>query len=116
MIGRHLLADFFEVAPEHLKDLPLLEESLRQAAARCALTPLAPPVLYRFEGGGVTGFILLSESHISIHTYPELGLLAMDVFSCGPANPEAALDVFREALNPGRIWKAIHPRGRDHGG
>ena len=76
MIGRHLLADLYQVAPERLDDPVLLEQCLEAAALECRLTPVAPPVLHRFSGGGITGFLLLAESHIAFHSYPEHGYLA----------------------------------------
>ena len=100
MIGHHLLADFYGVSPERLNDADLLSDCLQAAAHRCGLTPLASPVVHRFDGGGVTGFILLAESHIALHTYPERGFIAVDIFSCGDADPHAALEVFRAALRP----------------
>jgi S-adenosylmethionine decarboxylase len=100
MIGKHVLADFYGVASAPLDDAGLLSRCLRSAAEKCQLTALADPVIHCFEGGGVTGFILLAESHISLHTYPEKGFIALDIFSCGKEDPEAALSVFREALHP----------------
>lgn len=51
-------------------------------------------------GQGVTGVVLLAESHISIHTWPEFGFVAADIFMCGKAEPELALEVIRLALEP----------------
>ena len=87
MIGRHLLIDFHEVSAERLDDAELLSRLLAEAARRGGLTPLGPPVLHRFEGGGLTGYLLLSESHIAVHTYPELGFAALDIFACGAGDP-----------------------------
>jgi len=44
------------------------------------MNPIGPPVLHRFEGGGLTGYLLLSESHIAFHTYPEHRYIALDIF------------------------------------
>ena len=64
-------------------------------------------------GLGVTGVVLLAESHISIHTWPEQGYAAIDIFMCGAAEPQRALDVLREALAPaGCAMRALH-RGVD---
>ena len=100
MIGRHLLIDFHEVSAERLDDAELLSRLLAEAARRGGLTPLGPPVLHRFEGGGLTGYLLLSESHIAVHTYPELGFAALDIFACGSGDPRAALDVFADGAGP----------------
>ncbi len=111
MIGRHLLIDFHEVSAERLDDGELLSHLLAEAARLGGLTPLGPPVLHRFEGGGLTGYLLLSESHIAVHTYPELGFAALDIFACGAGDPGAALDVFRTGLTPRRERVTTATRG-----
>ena len=115
MIGRHLLADLYDVAAGRLADADLLAACLQEAAHRCRLTPLRSPVLHRFAGGGITGYLLLSESHIALHTYPEHAYLALDVFSCGASDPADAVEVFRQALEPTEIRATVKPRGRRRG-
>lgn len=100
MIGRHLLVDFYGVAADRLSDGNVLERCLIEAARLAGLTPLGPPMIHSFQGGGQTAFLLLSESHIAVHTYPERGFVAIDIFSCGKNDPSAALEVFRSALAP----------------
>src|SRR5215210_2882697 len=113
MIGRHLLADLYDVAAGRLTDADMLSACLQEAARRCRLTPLGPPVLHRFEGGGITGYLLLCESHIALHTYPEFSYVALDIFSCGVVDPAAALEVFRAALAPGRERVTVARRGEE---
>jgi len=55
---------------------------------------------------------VLAESHISIHSWPECGYAAMDVFMCGEAEPQQTIDVLREAFKPDRIVIGEHLRGR----
>lgn len=98
--GRHVLADLRGVAPDLLADAQALERHMT-AAARAAGAQVLSAHFHRFgEGGGVTGVIMLSESHISIHSWPEHGFAALDVFMCGAARPELALDFLRSALAP----------------
>ena len=113
MIGRHLLADLYGVSPERLDDVELLRACLEGAARVCGLTPVAAPALHRFEGGGVTGFLMLAESHVALHTYPEHGYMALDIFSCGAADPCQALAVCRELLEPGEVRVRVAPRGEE---
>lgn len=89
-LGQHLIAD---VAGAHgLDDAEMIAETLRLAALAAHLTLLSIHVHPFGEGQGVTGVALLAESHISIHTWPEHALHALDVFACGPnADPKAAL-------------------------
>ncbi len=82
MIGQHLLADLYDVASDRLTDAGLLADCLGDAARRGGMKPIGPPVLHRFKGGGLTGYLLLSESHIAFHTYPEFSIsFALDIFS-----------------------------------
>jgi S-adenosylmethionine decarboxylase len=113
MIGQHLLADLYEVASDRLADAGLLADCLDNAARRGGMKPIGPPVLHRFKGGGLTGYLLLSESHIAFHTYPEHRYLALDIFSCGGADSKAALSVFLAALEPGRERITTAPRGAE---
>jgi len=111
MIGRHLLADLWEIDAAHLRDAALLRSCLLEAARVCKLTPVAQPVMHEFPGGGVTGFLLLSESHLSLHSYPEKGYLALDLFTCGDSDPRDGLAVFRARLAPQRENISVQPRG-----
>jgi S-adenosylmethionine decarboxylase len=113
MIGQHLFADLYDIASERLVDGRLLADCLDEAARRGRMKPIGPPVLHRFEGGGLTGYLLLSESHIAFHTYPEHRYIALDVFSCGRADSKAALSVFLAALEPGRQRITTAPRGAE---
>jgi S-adenosylmethionine decarboxylase len=117
-VGQHLLADLFGIAPDQLADGEALSELLQEAAARSGLHAITEPVVVHFEatapGGqaGVTGFVILAESHIAFHSYPDMGFLAVDVFTCGPnAQPQAALDVFIERLHPERTDVRSWTRG-----
>lgn len=88
--GQHLLLDLTGVNPEALKDSTGIECLLREAAEIAGATPLGAQ-FHRFgEGAGVTGVVLLQESHISIHTWPEHGFAALDIFMCGGTRPEDA--------------------------
>jgi S-adenosylmethionine decarboxylase len=113
MIGQHLLADLYDVAADRLVDGGLLAECLAAAACRGGMKPIGSPVLHRFEGGGLTGYLLLAESHIAFHTYPEHRYIALDIFSCGRADSKAALSVFLAALEPGRERNTTEPRGAE---
>jgi len=113
MIGQHLLADLYDVASDRLADAGLLADCLDDAARRGGMKPIGSPVLHRFSGGGLTGYLLLSESHIALHTYPEHRYLALDIFSCGNSDSRAALSVFLAALEPGREHLTTAARGAE---
>ena len=59
--------------------------------------------LHHFQPNGVSGVAVLAESHISIHTWPDAGYAALDVFMCGKANPDACIPVLREAFKAKRV-------------
>ena len=94
--GDHLLVEMWDAT--HLADAAFIERSLEKAARAAGAT-----VLYSYyhpfgEGMGVSGVTILAESHISIHTWPEHGFAAVDVFMCGDARPERAVEVIQATL------------------
>ena len=97
-LGTHLLADLSAIAPERLRDGAALERLLRTAATTAGAQVLHSHFHSFGAGQGVTGVVLLAESHISIHTWPECSFAAVDIFMCGAAQPQLALDVIKDAL------------------
>lgn len=81
-VGTHLVLEIWGVDAGRLDDRHGLERVLREASAAAGLTVLEA-AFHRFEPQGVTGVLVLSESHVSVHTWPELGYAAVDLFSCG---------------------------------
>ncbi|MET0264570.1 MAG: adenosylmethionine decarboxylase [Duganella sp.] len=98
--GTHLLADLGGIAAEKLCNSDMLDQLLR-AAAQAAHARVLHSHFHGFgDGQGVTGVVLLAESHISLHTWPECGFAAADIFMCGDAQPELALAIIEQALQP----------------
>ena len=107
--GHHLIIDLWEA--EGLDDHARIEKAMRDAVDAAGAT-LLHIHLHTFEpNGGISGVAVLAESHISVHTWPEKGYAAFDVFMCGDAEPRKAMDVFKAAFNPGRIVVGEHKRG-----
>lgn len=98
--GSHLLADLSGVEPAKLMDCTHIEALLRTAASAARTTILHSHFHAFGAGQGITGVVLLAESHISIHTWPEQRFAAVDIFMCGNSRPEEALAVVRAALMP----------------
>jgi S-adenosylmethionine decarboxylase len=98
--GIHLLADLHGVDPALLRDPAHMDDLLRRAALAAGARILHSHFHLFGEGQGVTGVLLLAESHISVHTWPEHGFAAADIFMCGDAKPRLALDVIEQALRP----------------
>lgn len=110
--GLHLLADLHGVAPAMLSDAARIDALLRKAARGAGARILHGHFHHFGKGMGVTGVLLLAESHISIHTWPEDGFAAADIFMCGSAHPERALELIEQALQPtSRMVRTIE-RGR----
>ena len=100
--GSHLLADLYGVAADKLDQPDAIETLLLQSAQAAGAHVLYSRFHTFGPGLGVTGVVLLAESHISIHTWPEFGFAAADIFMCGSGAPERALDLMRDALAPER--------------
>ena len=95
---------------ERLDDIEHIEATLRDCVSAACAT-LLHIHLHHFQPSGVSGVAVLAESHISVHTWPEKGFAAFDVFMCGHAEPRKALDVFKRAFEPGRVVVGEHKRG-----
>jgi S-adenosylmethionine decarboxylase len=99
--GAHLIVDLYDA--KRLDDIDHIEATLRRCVDAAGAT-LLHIHLHHFEpNGGVSGVAVLAESHISIHSWPENGYAALDVFMCGNANPEACVPVLREAFKPRQV-------------
>lgn len=110
-IGSHCILELYGCPASTLGDKERIVEAIRRAAKRAGST-LVGEVAHRFEPQGVTALALLAESHISVHTWPELGYAACDVFTCGSeARPEQACEVLVEALEAERYELRRTPRG-----
>ena len=109
--GTHVLADLSGIAAEKLCDCAALETLLRNAADAAQARVLFSHFHAFGEGQGVTGVVLLAESHITIHTWPEYGFAAADIFMCGSAQPELALALIKKALQPGAAHVHTARRG-----
>lgn len=108
--GVHLIVDLH--GAERLDDIDHIEATLRRCVSAAQAT-LLHIHLHHFQPSGVSGVAVLAESHISIHTWPEAGYAALDVFMCGSANPDACIPVLREAFSAERVGVNELLRGQD---
>lgn len=108
--GQHLVADL--VGCTGLDDLELIERALREGAAAAGATVLEMRLHSFGPGAGVTGVALLAESHISIHSWPEHGYAAIDVFVCGRrCRPHAAVETIARMLGARDVRLTALARG-----
>lgn len=109
-LGRHLLAEFWGCDRELLADPSRLETLLEDAARRADATPVQT-LVHSFRPAGVTGVVVLEESHLSIHTWPEVGYAAVDLYTCGRCRPEAAVGFLEVALSASQCRRLAVRRG-----
>lgn len=98
-LGRHILAEFYNCDPNILNNVNLIETSMVQAAVECGAT-VVEKNFHMFSPYGVSGVVIISESHLAIHTWPEYGYAAVDLFTCGEScDPLVAYEYLKEKLN-----------------
>jgi S-adenosylmethionine decarboxylase len=107
--GTHLIIDVLD--GERLDDLAHVEKALIGCVEAAGATLLHIHLHHFTPNGGISGVAILAESHISIHTWPERGYAALDVFMCGAARPHQAIGVLEEAFRPRSLRVAEHLRG-----
>jgi len=107
--GTHLLIDFWNAS--RLDDLKHVEKSLRKAVAAAGATLLHIHLHHFTPHSGISGVAVLAESHISLHTWPERGFAAFDIFMCGACDPYKALPVLKAAFAPETIELKEEKRG-----
>lgn len=107
--GRHLIIDLWDA--KNLDSIEAIDAMLREATAMCGATLLDIQLHHFGKNCGVSGVALLAESHISIHTWPERGYAAVDLFMCGACNPYDAIPALKHALEPGQIQITEQKRG-----
>lgn len=112
--GRHLVIEYHDCESAMLDDQAAIGALLREAAEAAGATVLAIHV-HRFEPRGVAGVAVLAESHLSIHTWPEVGYVAADLYTCGTCDPERAHAVLSRELGARRSEVLELARGMPEG-
>lgn len=100
-VGTHLIVDFW--GAKKIENPKKLEKILLLAAKKAGNTPLKFS-FHKFNPQGLTGILLLAESHIAFHSWPEHNFFAIDIFTCGKNTmPEKALEILKEKLKPKKV-------------
>ena len=111
-VGTEWLVDAHGCRVEALRDLPLVRSFLERVLARLALRVVGQGAFHKFPGeGGVTGLYLLTESHLSIHTYPEHGIATLNLYCCRPRAELPWAGELEEALGAARVTVRVLERG-----
>lgn len=102
-IGRHLLLELFDCSAEAISTLEVVQAVMGEAARRAGAT-IVDAVFHEFNPKGLSGVVIIAESHLTIHTWPEYCYAAVDIFTCGVAlRPEAAAKYLAEQFTAKRV-------------
>ena len=116
--GNHLIIDGFNCSEEKLNDKELVKNILLELPKIMGMKIISDPVVVdhkaeKKEESGITGFVLIAESHISIHTYPAKKYVTIDVFSCKEFNTDKAVEYMKDAFEMEKVEKEFMKRGFD---
>ncbi len=109
-LAKHLLVEYHGCDRGLLNDLEAVRRIMRRAARAAGATVVAE-VFHPYRPQGVTGVLVIEESHFSVHTWPECGYAAVDFYTCGECAPERADQVLREELGAERAEVMLVRRG-----
>lgn len=116
--GPHLMIDGYNANPSKLSDPELVRKVLDELPQEMEMTKVLPPFVYRYgeKGGqpeGVTGVVIIAESHLAIHTFPAKRFISVDIFSCKPFDPGKAIQSIAERFEMGRYETYLINRGKE---
>jgi len=116
--GPHLMLDGYGCDQGRLQDLDLIYRILDESPAKIGMTKILPPCVFKDSGrkaedSGLSGFVLIAESHISIHTFPQKSFVSVDVFSCKTFDLEFAGDYFKEVFGMEKVECNVLDRGTE---
>ena len=110
-LGRHVLAEFYGCPMEILNSIAKIEKLMVNAALEAG-AEVREVVFHKFSPQGVSGVVVISESHLAIHTWPEYGYAAIDVFTCGfSVDPWACCNYLKYHMDADKMTAAEFKRG-----
>ena len=111
-LGRQIMAEFYGCNREILNDVGIIQSHLERAAVLTGAT-IVQSVFHMFNPHGVSGVVVIAESHFAIHTWPEYGYAAIDLFTCGDdIEPWKGFTYLRERLEAGHVSTVEMKRGQ----
>ncbi|MBI6547095.1 MAG: adenosylmethionine decarboxylase [Cyanobacteria bacterium NC_groundwater_1444_Ag_S-0.65um_54_12] len=118
MFGPHLMVDAYDCSRAKLEDLGLVASILDEFPTAIDMTKIMPPYVFRYSGEvpedwGVSGIVLIAESHISIHTFPDKGFFSLDIFSCRPFDVDYATHYMVQEFEARKFDRQVVSRGRE---
>jgi S-adenosylmethionine decarboxylase len=110
-LGKHVIAELYGCSAEIINNQELVEDFMLEAVELSGAT-IVKPVFHKFSPHGVSGMVVVSESHFAIHTWPEYGYCALDIFTCGNLiNNQIALDHLKNKFQATNISVVEMKRG-----
>lgn len=119
MFGPHLLLEAYGSPKEKLSDIGLISNLLDVYPEKLEMHKIMPPYVFKYDGGdikddwGISGVVLIAESHIALHTFPEKEFFTLDIFSCKDFDIRKAVDLVLDALTPLHFDETVITRGRE---
>jgi S-adenosylmethionine decarboxylase len=116
--GVHLMVDGYGCERTSLEDITLIYNFLDSYPSQMDMTKIMPPYVFRYNGvvpedWGISGFVLIAESHISIHTFPDKQYLSLDMFSCKPFDTQLAVQTIKEHFAIQKYEMKVLDRGQE---
>ncbi|UFT97999.1 adenosylmethionine decarboxylase [Radiobacillus kanasensis] len=110
-MGRHVIAELWDCNIDKLNDMSLIEQVFVNAALKAG-AEVREVAFHKFAPYGVSGVVIISESHLTIHSFPEHGYASIDVYTCGDIiDPNVAAEFISESLEAKTCEKVEVPRG-----
>ncbi|MEK6954143.1 MAG: adenosylmethionine decarboxylase [Candidatus Micrarchaeota archaeon] len=120
MHGPHLMLDCYGCDKKALNDMNIVFKCLDELPEKVKMHKMTLPYCVNWpggtpnDGGGISGFVLIAESHISIHTFPDLGYLTFDIYSCKEFDKRKVMGFLNELFKPTKIEEQFAHRGQMH--
>ncbi|MEM0994584.1 MAG: adenosylmethionine decarboxylase [Bacteroidota bacterium] len=112
IIGKHIILEFYNCSIEPLDDHQLLQRIFRAAAVQMGATVLSSN-FHPFSPIGVSGVVIIKESHLTVHTWPEHQYAAIDIFTCGDIDVATGIAYLKKQLAPKRTVQQVLERGKE---
>ena len=109
-LGKHIILELYQCPAEMLSDPTLIEQYMNEAAIAMGAT-IVESTFHHFSPLGVSGVVVIMESHLTIHTWPEHQYAAVDMFTCGDIQMDAGVKLLKEKLKAGSSDMQVLKRG-----
>lgn len=109
-MGRHVIAELWQCDFDKLNDMDFIEQTFVDAALKSG-AEVREVAFHKFAPQGVSGVVIISESHLTIHSFPEHGYASVDVYTCGDLDPTIAAEYIAQALGSQASELKELPRG-----